>query len=485
MKRICSLIFAILLLGSLSAFAYEGDWALQAIHAEAAQQYGLDGTGVRIAVIDSGVNLDDLNLSHVTRLSLRDDDGADQYGHGTIVSGIIAGVHDNDVGVNGLSPGVELISIKVFVGNESVSFSLLAKAVDTALSYECDIINLSLSASVNNETLQNAVHRAVQQGVIVVAASGNDGNMQAHYPGAYPFVAGVGAVGLGNQVSVFSQRNPEGAQYTWLVAPGESVYGGTYLSVIDSGSSFSCAFVSAAAALARQMDPSLTPDCFLTLLAHSAEDLGPGGFDAEYGYGLLRIDRMLSLLKHRLEPAPFPDIGETWYEDTVLQLKDFPLFQGRDNGYFDGGASITRAEFAALMVRTLGLSETDGTGAVFADVPAAAWFCGAVETAAQVGIVNGRGNGAFAPFDSITRQEAMAMLRRAAKLVPFSGAAGDLTAFTDENQVSDWAKEPVGWNIGSRIVIGSGGLLRPLDPVSRAETAAMLLRLLQQAGIAP
>ncbi len=81
----------------------------------------------------------------------------------------------------------------------------------------------------DSAVLQAAIARATQNGVIVVAASGNAGTTQAYFPGAYPAVAGVGAW-FDGQVAIFSQRNPAGKQYTWLVAPGVSVYhGGIFL----------------------------------------------------------------------------------------------------------------------------------------------------------------------------------------------------------------------------------------------------------------
>lgn len=486
MKRFGSALLSFVLLlifFSFPALAYEGDWARDIIHADAASTFGLDGTGVRIGIIDSGVNSEDLDASHVTRLSMRNDDGSDQYGHGTIVSGLIAGVPGNDLGVDGVAPGAEIISIKAFDGGESISLPLLADAIDLALSYDCDIINMSFGTPMDSAVLQAAIARATQNGVIVVAASGNAGTTQAYFPGAYPAVAGVGAVDSDGQVAIFSQRNPAGKQYTWLVAPGVSVYDGGYLSTTDSGSSFSCAFVTAAAALALQGDPSLTPYKFLTLLAQSAEDLGAAGFDSAYGYGLLRIDRMLALLGHPFAEPPFPDIAGTWYESAVLQLSDLNLFQGKGDCRFDGEAAITRAEFATVLVRALNLQEAEPNGAIFQDVPANAWFSRAVETACKYGVVTGRGDGTFAPNANITRQEAMVMIQRAAQETSFpSGSTDGLSSFSDVSQVSAWAKDAVLWNVGSGLIVGSGNLLRPLHHISRAETAVVLLRLLQKTG---
>ncbi len=173
----------------------------------------------------------------------------------------------------------------------------------------------------------------------------------------------------------------------------------------------------------------------------------------------------------------------TWYESAVLQLSNLNLFQGKGDCRFDGEAPITRAEFATVLVRALDLQEAEPSGAIFQDVPVNAWFSRAVETACKYGMVTGRGDGTFAPNANITRQEAMVMIQRAAQQTSFpSGSAHDLSSFSDVSQVSAWAKDAVLWNVGSGLIVGSGNLLRPLHHISRAETAVVLLRLLQKTG---
>ncbi|MEA4933301.1 MAG: S-layer homology domain-containing protein [Lawsonibacter sp.] len=75
------------------------------------------------------------------------------------------------------------------------------------------------------------------------------------------------------------------------------------------------------------------------------------------------------------------------------------------------------------------------------------------------------------------------MLQRAAVLTEFSGTSGALDSFADADAVGSWAKDAVKWNVGSGLIVGSGGLLRPNDNITRAESATVILRLLQKAEL--
>ena len=177
----------------------------------------------------------------------------------------------------------------------------------------------------------------------------------------------------------------------------------------------------------------------------------------------------------------FTDTTGKWYADVVTEMASRKVISGIGENMFAGERAITRAEFAAILVRSLGLP-ANGTSA-FSDVSTSAWYSGAVATAAQYGLVTGKGDNRFIPDAYITRQEAMTMLQRAAKLTNYSGTAGSLEGFTDAGSVGTWAQDAAKWNVGSGLVVGSGGLLRPNDNISRAESATVILRLLQKTGL--
>lgn len=178
----------------------------------------------------------------------------------------------------------------------------------------------------------------------------------------------------------------------------------------------------------------------------------------------------------------FADARGTWYESIVAEMASRMIVNGRNADTFDGAASITRAEFAAVIVRALGLPETGESD--FTDVPVSAWYCGAVGQAYEYAIVNGRGNNCFDPNANITREEAMAMIQRAAVVAEFTGDAGSAAAnFPDLSDVSGWAVSAVEFNLNNGLIVGSEGLIRPSDKITRAETATVVLRLLQKAGL--
>lgn len=177
----------------------------------------------------------------------------------------------------------------------------------------------------------------------------------------------------------------------------------------------------------------------------------------------------------------FADAKGKWYEAAVNEMGSRKIIAGRSADLFDGDASITRAEFAVILVRALGLP-ADGISS-FADIPADAWYTGAVATAVTYGLTEGKGDNQFDPNANITRQEAMLMLQRAAVLTEFAGTSGTLDSFADADSVGVWARDAAKWSVGSGLIQGSDGKLNPTADITRAESATIILRLLQKAGL--
>jgi hypothetical protein len=181
--------------------------------------------------------------------------------------------------------------------------------------------------------------------------------------------------------------------------------------------------------------------------------------------------------------ASFTDSKNTWYDAAVTEMASRMIINGVGGGRFEGGRSITRAEFASIIVRALGLPQ-NGSASAFKDVPSGAWYYGAVGKAYEYGIVDGRGAASFDPMANITRQEAMAIIQRAARIAGMTGSgSGSLSAFTDAGSVSSWAKDAVSFNVASGLIVGSDGKLNPTNNITRAETAAVILRMLQHSGL--
>ena len=112
-------------------------------------------------------------------------------------------------------------------------------------------------------------------------------------------------------------------------------------------------------------------------------------------------------------------------------------------------------------------------------------YNGAVAAAAEYEIVSGRGENRFDPMAKITREEAMQMVFNASKLTPFSGVEGEVNseAFSDYEAKSQWAAEAVDFNLINGLIVGSNGKINPKANITRGETAAVVLRLLQEANL--
>jgi type VII secretion-associated serine protease mycosin len=266
------------------------------------------GKGVRVAVIDSGVDATHPQLRrNVERGAdfLHGDGDGDQdcVGHGTEVASIIAARPASDTGFQGLAPGATIIPVRISeqkeidgkaVGDRGTP-AQFAQAIDWAVDQgDAQVINLSLVMTANNDQVAAAVRRAVDAGVVVVAAAGNNGTNQTDadtpYPADFDGVIGVGAVALDGTRADFSQKG----DYVDLVAYGKDVTVAARGSghTTDQGTSFSTPFVTATVALMLERFPKLTPAEVRQRLQATA-DPPPGGAD-EYGAGLLNPYRAIT-----------------------------------------------------------------------------------------------------------------------------------------------------------------------------------------------
>jgi membrane-anchored mycosin MYCP len=254
------------------------------------------GTGVRVAVIDSGVDASNPLLS-TPGLVLPGADvvqpgqpaNYDCVGHGTLVAGIIAAQPRPGIGMAGVAPGVQILPVRqTETGQQELNGSdVLAEAINYAVDAGASVINISITTSAPTPALDAAVSSALDHNVVVVAAAGNDGsgaNSQAEYPASYPGVLAVGAVGQDGQLLNFSST----ATPVSVVAPGVDIVGpaagGTGL-VVGEGTSFATPFVTGVAALVRSYLPSLTEQQVVQRIEATA-DHPPGALPSrQLGWG--------------------------------------------------------------------------------------------------------------------------------------------------------------------------------------------------------
>ncbi len=262
-----------------------------------------DGTAVKVAIIDTGLNFDHPEFAaksgqFVSGYDFVDNDtyafdepGGIASGHGTFVAGAVSLV----------APGAELWAYRVLDTLGRSDGYTLANAVVRAVDDGCKVVNLSLGLVGKHDALDDAIHYAIDQNVIVVAAVGNDSTGDPNlfpYPAKESNTIAVAALDSLNHKADFSNFGKK----VDLCAPGTRVYA-PYLDTSYAwwdGTSFAAPLVAGAAALLCQIDPNLTPAAVDSLLEESAiniDDFNPEFIDS-LGKGLVNPQGALALLNN-------------------------------------------------------------------------------------------------------------------------------------------------------------------------------------------
>lgn len=184
--------------------------------------------------------------------------------------------------------------------------------------------------------------------------------------------------------------------------------------------------------------------------------------------------------------AKYDDVDpQDWYVTAVAFVHEHGLMSCRSENKFEPRAKMTRAMLVTILYRLDGGENQDGAGwtASFADVPAIRWYSGAVNWAARNGVVQGKGDGKFEPYDNISREELAAVLYRYAQYKGYAvPERADLSSYLDIKQAADWAVEPLQWAVGCGLLDDGLGdrLIIPKKEAGRAEVAAMLMRFCEK-----
>ncbi len=249
------------------------------------------GAGVRIGLIDTGINADHeaFEQARLTVISAPPD-GGEPSGrqHGTAVASILIG--DPDGRSPGLVPEATLVAIDAFhaVGNDQRSdvFNLVG-SMELLAAENVDVMNLSLSGP-PNVVLERMITRLAELDIVVVAAAGNDGpQADPAYPGGYGAVLSVTAVDRNGAVYRRAGQGP----HVDLAAPGVEVWSAASISGArgQTGTSFAAPFVTAAVAMALSRNRDMTVNEVAQALTEGARDLGDPGRDAVFGAGLVQL----------------------------------------------------------------------------------------------------------------------------------------------------------------------------------------------------
>jgi hypothetical protein len=289
-----------------------------AASAISAYEKGYNGSGVKIGVVDSGINPSLSEFAGKIDKASGDVAGnrgvSDEGGHGTAVSAVAAAARDG-YDTMGIAWGSTIVSLRAdepgsCATKDGCEFydDAIARGIDSARLAGVKVINLSLGGSQPGSTLLSAMQRAVSEGIVLVIAAGNDGDT-AKGNNADPFalvpaqqfsgnVIIAGSVGVSSptgidtsKLSTFSNKAGTGAQW-YLAALGHSDLApdqdGTYY--YWSGTSFAAPTISGAVAILAQAFPNLSGDKIVEILFRTADDLGQAGTDAVFGHGRLNLN---------------------------------------------------------------------------------------------------------------------------------------------------------------------------------------------------
>lgn len=268
-------------------------WNHKVMNIDKAWEEGYTGKGVRIAILDTGFDIQhpDLRMAGGNSVFADDPWSNDHSGHGTHVAGIIGATAGS--AYQGIAPDAELYGIKIYHednidehGFVSTNVESVINGIQLAMDFDVNIIMISSGLTYNDEALHRKIIEAHQRGILIIAASGN-GSMEVNYPASYPEVIAVTAVDERLHPAldiIYGQANE-------FAAPGVNIGGlsipdspYSYPYIIMSGSSQAVPHVAGLAAILMEKHGG-QGESIRQIMRESAQNLGDPGF---YGYGLVR-----------------------------------------------------------------------------------------------------------------------------------------------------------------------------------------------------
>lgn len=370
MKKLCAflLLFAVISAPATSLALvpedplYGNQWYLRKINVPGAWDITTGSRNVVIAVLDAGVDInhEDLagniwqNSGEIAGNNIDDDGNGfiddvngwdfvqgsnnvfpvingdtefDAVSHGTLIAGLIGAIGDNTTGVTGVNWRASIMPLRTLNESGAGTSAQVSKAMRYAVDMGADVINLSFSGNESDVLLRQAMKYAYDNGVVVVAALGNDGrnvNTSPVYPGCYgtveeDWVIGVSATNLNDERAEFANY---GSTCTDLSAPGVDIFGLSYFDVVAgfnepyeggwNGTSMAAPLVAGVAGLLRAAYPDISPRDMKTVLQLSVDALPATPDRQEMGAGRLNAGRALEIGKeYSLAHAAVP--GEIRY----------------------------------------------------------------------------------------------------------------------------------------------------------------------------
>ena len=288
---------------------------------------------VKVAIIDSGVDYsEDIDVVKRKNFIPGEDEVSVLYedgsGHGTSVAGIIA-AKDNDLGITGINENVELYSAKVLDESNVAPISRIIEAINWAIDEKVNIINMSFGTTTNSQALYNAIKKANDAGILLIASAGNDGIIE--YPAKYEEVIAVGSV---NAEGELSERSATGEELE-VVAPGEQILSTSAFDGVMAcgGTSMSAPHVTGVASVLWQKNMNMPADFIRKLLRSTVKDMGN---EEEYGYGVIDLNKALeeyenAKKEYKREPQK-ATIDVRSNEENLATYDDVDYVEGRWGG---------------------------------------------------------------------------------------------------------------------------------------------------------
>ena len=285
-KRMIAILILLSILAECAAFgrhtteaetlSKEAEWNIKCLKAENSYADSKRLPKIRVAVLDSGLDTD-RNIPFAKRKDFLGEEELhsmfqDETGHGTSVAGLICAT-ENDERITGIAANAELYVARILDASNEAPVDRVIEALEWAMQEKVHIIHMSLGTKYYSEELEETIKKAYRQGILIIAAAGNDGNAAEdestiEYPAAFDEVISVGATDVDNSVMESSSTGDE----LDVVAPGNRIlstgaFGGV---VVDDGTSVSAAQVTGIAAVLWGKHPDKSNEFIRQLLVGSA-----------------------------------------------------------------------------------------------------------------------------------------------------------------------------------------------------------------------
>ncbi|WP_261131737.1 S8 family serine peptidase [Bacillus sp. Marseille-Q3570] len=476
------------------------DWGYKTVIPEPARLSSLSGKGVKVAVLDTGIDPTHPDLKVAGGISFINEEANynDLNGHGTHVAGIV-GAAQNTIGTLGIAPGASIYAVKVLDKEGNGSQASVLSGLEWAIEHDIDIINLSLTSPQGSYALKTMMDHVYNKGILIVAASGNgtqhtEGIDNVQYPARYGSVIAVGSINKEKKLSEFTRYGPT----LELSAPGHEILssfiGGEY--AVSSGTSMAAPHVAGALALYMEKYPLKTNKEIRKLIQFYTEDLGKKGKDDLFGYGsvqapYLNKPKSISGLIGQSESV---DLSKGKIE-LKWKASNYPIELTKYNLYRNGeliktipGNVTTYEEQIGYGEYTYSMKVVDPIGQMsksqsvtvnlksdfkgFLDVRSGDWFGDAVFFLKEQNLVNGYTDGTFKPENDITRGEMATIIARVLGL----DTNQQDTVFEDVKK-SYFASGAIQSLYEEQIISGfPDGTFKPITAIRRGDAAIMIAK---------